>query len=154
MVYVPPNVMPTEPAGSMAASRPNSKSVWPSPVPISTKLVAWDGRPVGNRMVGEVFKVRCPMRIDGPVEVAEAAHPLQKLFAWLSFFGFRCPVDHHDAGARLHQLVEFVEVRVKHMSFVPCAENHYGRRVLQNRIVFGITGVRHMHGLDVQAGAI
>ena len=50
-VYEAPNDTPMEFPGSNAASMPNSTSVWPSPVPMSTKLSADDGRPVGSRIV-------------------------------------------------------------------------------------------------------
>ena len=50
-VYEAPNDSPMEFPGSKAASMPNSTSVWPSPVPMSTKLSADDGRPVGSRTV-------------------------------------------------------------------------------------------------------
>ena len=59
-------------------------------------------------------------------------------------------MNHHDAGALLHQSVKFVEMRIEHVSAMSRAEDDDRRGVFQNRFVLGISIMRNNDGFHIQ----
>ena len=102
-------------------------------------------------MFGQLFEVRRPMRIYGPIQIAEPAHPLEKFLARLSFFGFGRPVDHHDSRSLFHQLVELVQMLVQHVTSVPCAKDDNRGRVVQDGRVLWVAVVRHQDRIHIES---
>ena len=90
------------------------------------------------------------MRIDGPVEVAKAAHPFEEFLAGLPLHSLRGPVDHGDADALLHHGVELLQLGVQDMTAMTRAEDDDGGGSLEYALVLRVTVVGNQHGLHGQ----
>ena len=106
---------------------------------------------VGDGVIGEGLEIGCPVGIDGPVEIAEAAHPFEEFFGGHADLGFGGPVDHDEAGSLFHEGVEFLEIGIEEVIAVAGAEHDDGVGALEDGGVGGVSIFGEDDGFDGEA---